>query len=85
MKIESNKKIVEGKHQNQSFVWRDGVLEYRGTNWSMAEVKTLIELVTLLRHEELPLIEALPEQKAPDLSGGLFRYWYYGDSSSGDE
>lgn len=45
------KKVVEGKHNKESFRYENGKLQMFGRVWDKEDIKTLVEAANLLSHE----------------------------------
>lgn len=68
------KKVVEGKHNKESFRFANGLLQMFGRSWDKADIKTLVEAANLLSHEGYVLKEptGTRTRQVESMFGGIY-------------
>lgn len=63
MKIKTDTRIIEGEHNGVPFKLEGGILQVNGYRYSKAEIRTLVNIATLLEVEGFKLVDTLPMVK----------------------
>lgn len=68
------KKVVEGKHNKETFRYENGLLVTFGRKWDKADIKTLVEMANLLSHEGFELKEptGTRTRQVESMFGGIY-------------
>lgn len=68
-------KIIEGKHNKQSFRFERGFLVIFGRKWDKADIQTLIEVANLLSIEgyDLKIPVRVEEKTVDSMFGGTYK------------
>lgn len=76
-------KVVEGKHNGQSFRYEDGFLKVFNHSWDKDDIKTIVEIANLLSVEGYNL--KVPTGKSRQIKRDMFGYTYEFEGKSYDE
>lgn len=67
-------KVVEGKHNKESFRYQNGFIQMFGRKWDKSDIQTLVEVANLLSVEGYTLKSPIGTQKqrVESMFGGMY-------------